>query len=132
MYCVCVFSVQRESPAFSEGVLSQLVSEQDRGKTHTKESINYNNIVSEKHLAHIRTIVVSLGGKIVLHLPVVVRIKASVHHTMAKSIEEILMVQEFSDVFFQMIYQECFLRETLSSRLSCNLVLLLLLRVHRK
>jgi hypothetical protein len=31
-------------------------------------------------------------GKVVLHLPVIVRIKASVHHTMVKSIEEIPMV----------------------------------------
>jgi hypothetical protein len=38
-------------------------------------------------------------GKVVLHLPVVVRIEASVHHTVAKSIEEIPMVQEFQDVF---------------------------------
>jgi hypothetical protein len=28
-------------------------------------------------------------GKVVLHLPVVVRIKASVHHTVARSIKEI-------------------------------------------
>jgi hypothetical protein len=38
-------------------------------------------------------------GKVVLHLPVVVRIKASRHHTMAESIEEILVVWEFLDVF---------------------------------
>jgi hypothetical protein len=38
-------------------------------------------------------------GKVGLHLPVVVRIKASVHHTVAKSIEEILMVWEFLNVF---------------------------------
>jgi hypothetical protein len=38
-------------------------------------------------------------GKVVLHLPVVVRIEASVNHTVAKSIEEIPMVQEFQDVF---------------------------------
>jgi hypothetical protein len=63
-------------------------------------------------------------GKVVLHLLVVVHIKASIHHTMAKSIEEIPVVQEFSDVF-QMICQECLLRETLNSILSCSLVLLL-------
>jgi hypothetical protein len=38
-------------------------------------------------------------GKIVLHLPVVVHIKASVHHTVEKSIEEIPVVREFLDVF---------------------------------
>jgi hypothetical protein len=38
-------------------------------------------------------------GKVVLHLPIVVRIEASVHHTVAKSIEEIPIVQEFPDVF---------------------------------
>jgi hypothetical protein len=37
--------------------------------------------------------------KVVLHLLVVVRIKSSVHHTVAKSIEEIPVVQEFLDVF---------------------------------
>jgi hypothetical protein len=29
-----------------------------------KASKNYNNVVDEEHLAHIRTIVVSLGGKL--------------------------------------------------------------------
>jgi hypothetical protein len=38
-------------------------------------------------------------GKVVLHLPVVVRIKASVHHTVARSIKEIPVEWEFSDVF---------------------------------
>jgi hypothetical protein len=38
-------------------------------------------------------------GRVVLYLPVVVHIKASMHHTMAKSIEEIPMVREFSNVF---------------------------------
>jgi hypothetical protein len=38
-------------------------------------------------------------GKVVLHLPVIVHIKASMHNTVAKSIEEILVVQEFLDVF---------------------------------
>jgi hypothetical protein len=37
--------------------------------------------------------------KVTLHLLVVVHRKASVHHTMAKSIEEIPMVREFLDVF---------------------------------
>jgi hypothetical protein len=38
-------------------------------------------------------------GKAALHLPVVVRIKAFMHHTVVKSIEEIPMVREFLDVF---------------------------------
>jgi hypothetical protein len=38
-------------------------------------------------------------GKVALHLLVIVRIKAYVHHTVAKSIEEIPMVREFLDVF---------------------------------
>jgi hypothetical protein len=38
-------------------------------------------------------------GKVVLHLTVIVHIKASVHHTMAKSIEEIPVVREFWEVF---------------------------------
>jgi hypothetical protein len=70
--CVCEFSLRRESPdmiledkpLISEVVLSQLVSEQDWGKTHKKPSKNHNNIFDEELLAHIRTIVVSLGGKL--------------------------------------------------------------------
>jgi hypothetical protein len=38
-------------------------------------------------------------GKVTVHLPVVVHIKASVHHTVAKCIEEIPVVWEFSNVF---------------------------------
>jgi hypothetical protein len=38
-------------------------------------------------------------GKVALHLPVIVRIKAFVHHTVAKSIEEIPVIREFLDVF---------------------------------
>jgi hypothetical protein len=34
----------------------------------------------------------AIYGKVTLHLPVVVHIKASVHHTVAKSIEEIPVV----------------------------------------
>jgi hypothetical protein len=45
-------------------VLSQLVIREDWGKTHTKASKNHNNIAGEEWLAHIRTIVVSLGGKL--------------------------------------------------------------------
>jgi hypothetical protein len=51
-----------DKPLISEVVLSQLVPEQDWGKTHTKASKNRNNIFSGERLAHIRTIVVSLGG----------------------------------------------------------------------
>jgi hypothetical protein len=49
---------------FSGGVLSQLASEQDRDNTHMKASKNYNNVFDEECLAHITTIVVSLGGKL--------------------------------------------------------------------
>jgi hypothetical protein len=45
-------------------VLSQLVPEQDWGKTHTETSKNRNNTFSEESLAHIGTLVVSLGGKL--------------------------------------------------------------------
>jgi hypothetical protein len=70
--CFCAFLLHRESPdmilrdkpLISEVVLSQLVPEQDWGKTHMKASKNRNNIFGEEHLAHIRTLVVSLGGKL--------------------------------------------------------------------
>jgi hypothetical protein len=39
-----------------------LASEQDWGKSHMKTSKNRNNVFGEERLAHIRTIVVSLGG----------------------------------------------------------------------
>jgi hypothetical protein len=38
-------------------------------------------------------------GQVTLHLPVVVCLKASIHHTMAKIIEKILVVRDFLDVF---------------------------------
>jgi hypothetical protein len=38
-------------------------------------------------------------GMVTLHLLVVVRLKASIHHTVAKNIEKILVVWEFPDVF---------------------------------
>jgi hypothetical protein len=38
-------------------------------------------------------------GMVTLHLPIIICLKASVHHTVAKSIEGILVVQEFPDVF---------------------------------
>jgi hypothetical protein len=70
--CVCAFSLRQESPdmilgdkpLISEVVLSQLVPEQDWGKTYMKASKNRNNIFSEERLAHIRTLLVSLGGKL--------------------------------------------------------------------
>jgi hypothetical protein len=47
-----------DKPLISEIVLSQLVPEQDWGKTHTKASKNHNNAFGEKRLAHIKTLVV--------------------------------------------------------------------------
>jgi hypothetical protein len=41
----------------------------------------------------------SIYGKVILHLPVIVRIRVSMHHIVAKSIEEILIVREFLVVF---------------------------------
>jgi hypothetical protein len=38
-------------------------------------------------------------GKIILHLPVISRIKASLHHVAELKLEDILVVQEFLDVF---------------------------------
>jgi hypothetical protein len=70
LVCVCAFSLHRESPdmilgdepLISEVVLSQLVPKHDWGKIHMKASKNRNNAFGEELLAHIRTIVVSLGG----------------------------------------------------------------------
>jgi hypothetical protein len=53
-----------DKPLISEVVLSQVVSEQDWGKTRTKASKNHNNIFDEERLAQIRTIVVYLGRKL--------------------------------------------------------------------
>jgi hypothetical protein len=53
-----------DKPLISEVVLSQLISEQDWGKTHMKASKNHNNVFGEERLAHIRTLVVSLGSKL--------------------------------------------------------------------
>jgi hypothetical protein len=38
-------------------------------------------------------------GKVILHLPVVSRIKASLHHVGELKLEDIHVVQEFPDVF---------------------------------
>jgi hypothetical protein len=71
--CVCLrILAHRESPdmilgdkpLISEVVLSQLVSEQDWDKTHMKACKNHNNAFGEERLAHIRTLVFSLGGKL--------------------------------------------------------------------
>jgi hypothetical protein len=51
-----------DKPLISEMVLSQLLPEQDWGKMHMKASKNHNNVFREERFAHIRTIVVSLGG----------------------------------------------------------------------
>jgi uncharacterized FlgJ-related protein len=53
-----------DKPPISNVVLSQLAPEQDWGKTYTKASKNRNNIFGEERLAHIRTLVVSLVGKL--------------------------------------------------------------------
>jgi hypothetical protein len=54
-----------DKPLGFELVLSQLVTEQGWDKTHTKAFKNRNNVFGEERLAHIRTIVVSLGGKLI-------------------------------------------------------------------
>jgi hypothetical protein len=53
-----------DKPLSFELVLSQLVTEQGWDKTHMKAFKNRNNVFGEERLAHIRTIVVSLGGKL--------------------------------------------------------------------
>jgi hypothetical protein len=39
------------------------------------------------------------SGKVTLHLPIMPHLQASVHITIAQSLEEILIVQEYLDVF---------------------------------
>jgi hypothetical protein len=41
----------------------------------------------------------SVYGKVILHLPVVSRIKTSIHHVVELKLEDIHVVREFSDVF---------------------------------
>jgi hypothetical protein len=53
-----------DEPLILEVVLSQLVIRARLGLNTHKASKNHNNIVGEERLAHIRTIVVSLGGKL--------------------------------------------------------------------
>jgi hypothetical protein len=38
-------------------------------------------------------------GNVILHFPVIVHLRASMHHIVAKNIEEIHVVREFPDVF---------------------------------
>jgi hypothetical protein len=52
------------NPSFLRWFCHNWLSEQDCGKTHMKASKNLNNVVCEELLAHIRTIVVFLGGKL--------------------------------------------------------------------
>jgi hypothetical protein len=47
-------------------------------------------------LVHLNSLVY---GKVTLHLPAVARLKAALHHTMGKSLEEIPVAREFPNVF---------------------------------
>jgi hypothetical protein len=47
-------------------------------------------------LVHLNT---PVYGKVTLHLPVISRIKASLHHVVERRLEDIHVVREFSDVF---------------------------------
>jgi hypothetical protein len=60
------YDPRRGTSAFSGvgGFSHSWLSELDWDQTHTKASKNHNNIAGEEQLDHIRTIVVSLGGKI--------------------------------------------------------------------
>jgi hypothetical protein len=40
-----------------------------------------------------------LYGKVTLHLPMISRIKASLHHVVERKLQDIHMVREFPDVF---------------------------------
>jgi hypothetical protein len=70
--CLCIlassripwYDLGRQIPAFSGGFYHRWYQSQVRCKTHTKASKNHNNVIGEKRLAHIRTIVVSLAGKL--------------------------------------------------------------------
>jgi hypothetical protein len=53
-----------DKPLIFEVVLSQMVSVPGWGKTPMKTCKNHNNVFGEKRLTHIRTIVVSLAGKL--------------------------------------------------------------------
>jgi hypothetical protein len=47
-------------------------------------------------LVHLNT---PVYGKVTLHLPVISRIKTSLHHVVERKVEEIHVVKEFPDVF---------------------------------
>jgi hypothetical protein len=75
MLCIVfsTFSLHRELPeydlgirtsAFSGGSITVGYQSKIRGQTHMKAYKNHNNVVGEERLGHIRTIVVSLGGKL--------------------------------------------------------------------
>jgi hypothetical protein len=64
--CLCIlassriprYDLGRQIPHFGGGFVI------DWGRTHTKASKNRNNAFGKERLAHIRTLVVSLGGKL--------------------------------------------------------------------
>jgi hypothetical protein len=68
LYCVSNVLIHREEPEQDLGRWTSTFSGGGsvivQGQRHIKASKNYNNVVSEERLAHIRTIVVSLGGKL--------------------------------------------------------------------
>jgi hypothetical protein len=66
-------------------------------------------------------------GKVTLHLPVISRIKAILHHVVERRLEDIHVVREFPNVFPDDL-PGCLLGEPSSSRLNCSLVQLLFLR----
>jgi hypothetical protein len=53
-----------KTPAFLRGFCHSWHQSKIRVNTHTEAFKNRNNIISEERLPHIRTIVVSLGGKL--------------------------------------------------------------------
>jgi hypothetical protein len=63
-WCVCNILASSRTIRYDLGRQTSVISEQDWGQTHTKASKNHNNVVGEEQLAHIRTIVVSFGGKL--------------------------------------------------------------------
>jgi hypothetical protein len=68
-------------------------------------------------------------GKVTLHLPVISRIKAILHHVVERRLEDIHVVREFPNVFPDDL-PGCLLGEPSSSRLNCSLVQLVFLRRH--
>jgi hypothetical protein len=74
LICVCLYilassripryDLWRQNPYFSGGSITIGYQSKIGGKTHMKASKNRNNVFGEECLAQIRTIVVSLGGKL--------------------------------------------------------------------